>query len=128
MINHWNEFLAFFSYFGIAILLLSLSIFIYVKTTPINEFALVKANNLGAGISLSGAILGFTFPVVASIFFTHSLLEMLKWALVSLASQLVLVALLHHKYRDIEQGNIALALVVASMSVALGLLNAISLS
>jgi putative membrane protein len=121
-------YVAFVTYLVVACLLLSISLLIYVKITPINEFELVKENNVGAGLSLSGAILGFCFPIISATYFTHSLLEMMKWAGISLVAQLLLVVILRNRYPEIEKGNVAMALVVASLSIALGLLNAVSIS
>ena len=128
MLEQWMPILSFLSYLIMACLLLVISLTVYVKTTPINEFNLIRDNNLGAGISLAGAVLGFVFPIVSAIFFTHSLLEMLKWAGISLIAQLMLVAILHRQYPEIEKGNVATALVVAALSIALGMFNAVSIS
>jgi len=123
-----NAMLQFFMYFATAILLLTVFIWVYVKSTPYNEFALIKQNNAAAALSLSGATMGFAMPLASSIYFTHDIVEMLKWGLITGVAQLLLFWIMRRYADDIEHGHIAPAIFLAGLSLATGLLNAICIS
>jgi putative membrane protein len=66
--------------------------------------------------------------MVAAIYYTHSLLEMIVWAAITCFVQLGVVLALRRQAKRVEQGHVASAIMVASCSVAVGLLNAVSIS
>lgn len=120
--------LAFASYLGTAIVLLAVFAWLYEKVTPYREFHLIKDNNCAAAVTLSGAMLGFTFPMMASIYYTQSLLEMVVWSGITGAVQILVFTVLRGWAKDIEQGKVAPAIFVAATSIAVGLLNAVCIS
>jgi putative membrane protein len=120
--------LSFLSYFGTAAALLALFILIYVKFTPYNEFELIRANNNAAAITLCGAIIGFTLPLVSVIYYTHSLREMVGWSCITCLVQLLIFLLLRRQAAAVAAGHTAPALLIAGLSVACGMLNAVSIS
>ena len=119
---------SFISYFAVALLLLAAFMFIYTRVTPYNEFVEIGRNNVAAAIVFAGAILGFTLPLAAAIFYTHDLLEMLKWAAITGVVQLVVFTILRRFVPNIQAGEVAPAILLFSMSVAIGILNAICIS
>lgn len=119
---------AFLSYWVTAAALLAVFLLIYVWVTPYREFKLIHEGNTAAAVTLGGATLGFTFPLMAAIYYTKSLLEMVVWAGVTCVVQLVVFLLLRRQARQIEAGNVASAIMVASFSIAAGLLNAVCIS
>lgn len=123
-----QAFLAFLQYFLTALLLLSAFLAVYVRITPYNEFELIGQNNAAAAISLAGACIGFALPMAAAIYFTHNLLEMLKWAAITGAAQIAVFTLLRRFAPAIEQGHTAPAIFLCAMSVATGVLNAVCIS
>jgi len=123
-----NAMLQFFMYFATAIALLAVFIVVYVKTTPYNEFALIKQNNPAAALSLAGAAVGFAIPLASSIYFTHDIVEMLKWGVVTGLVQLLLFWVMRSYAHAIEEGRIAPAIFLAGLSLATGLLNAMCIS
>ena len=120
--------LAFLSYFGVSAALLAAFIFIYAKATPYKEFALLAHDNVAVAITFAGAVLGFTAPLVASIYYTQSIPEMCLWAGITCLVQLVVLLALRRQARRIEEGHVGSAVVVATVSFAVGLLNAVSIS
>lgn len=120
--------LAFLQYFVTALLLLGAFLAVYVRVTPYNEFELIGQNNAAAAISLAGACIGFALPMAAAIYFTHDLLEMLKWAAITGAAQIAVFTLLRRFAPAIEQGHTAPAIFLCAMSVATGVLNAVCIS
>jgi putative membrane protein len=124
-------FLSFIVYLFTAILLLAAFMFVYSFTTPYNEFRAVRDDNVAAAVAFSGAILGFIFPLMAAIFYTHSILEMAKWAAITGVVQMVLFQVLHRLNgcgHCIRERKVAPAILLASMSVAVGMLNAMCIS
>ena len=124
-------FIAFLGYLFTAVVLLAVFMFIYSVTTPYNEFREIKDGNVAASVAFSGAILGFIFPLSSAIFYTHSLVEMAKWAAITGVVQMLVFQVLHkmngcgHCIRD---RKVAPAILLATMSIAVGMLNAISIS
>ncbi|MEN3113385.1 DUF350 domain-containing protein [Uliginosibacterium paludis] len=118
----------FLSYLITAVLLLGVFVWVYARVTPYHEFQLIRENNSAAAVTLGGAMLGFTFPMMASIYYTQSLVEMMLWALITGLVQLGVFIALRRWAGQIEQGRIAPAILLASASIAVGLLNAVCIS
>ena len=124
-------FIDFIAYLFTAVVLLAGFMFIYAVTTPYNEFREIRDGNVAAAVAFSGAILGFIFPLASAIFFTHSLLEMAKWAAITGVVQMMLFQVLHRMNgcgHCIRERKVAPAILLATMAVAVGMLNAISIS
>lgn len=122
------EFTAFITYLSVAAVLLGAFIFIYAKATPYKEFSLIEHDNIAVAITFAGAVLGFVVPLVASIYYTESIVEMCLWAGITCLVQLIVLVVLRKQARRIEEGHIGSALMVATVSFAVGLLNAASIS
>lgn len=118
----------FIQYFAASMVLLCGFIWVYIHFTPYREFELIAANNSAAAISLGGAVVGFTFPLVSSIYFTQSLLEMATWAVITGFIQLCVFSVMRKRAKQIEQGDVAPAIFLAFLSIAVGLLNAVCIS
>jgi len=123
-----DAFVSFISYFVVAVVLLAIFMFIYEKVTPYKEFAEIANNNVAAAITFGGAVIGFTLPLAAAIFYTHNIIEMAKWAAITGVVQLVVFMVLRRFVPNIKAGNVAPAILLFSMSVAIGILNAICIS
>ena len=123
-----SSFLAFMRYFASALVLLAVFVVAYVHLTPYKEFELIRRNNQAAAISLSGAILGFTFPLLSSIYYTQSLPEMALWAAITGLVQFAVFLLMRSQAAQIEAGDTAPATLLATLSVAVGLINALCIS
>lgn len=124
-------FINFIGYLFTAVALLASFMVIYSVTTPYNEFREVRDGNVAAAVAFSGAILGFIFPLMAAIFYTHSLVEMAKWAAITGVVQMILFQVLHKLNgcgNCIRERKVAPAIMLASLSIAVGMLNAISIS
>lgn len=119
---------AFASYLVTALALLAVFILIYARVTPYNDFKLIAENNQGAAIVLSGAIMGFTFPLLASIYYTQSLVEMALWASITCVVQLLVFIALRRQAVRIEAGHTAPAILTATLSISVGLINALCIS
>jgi putative membrane protein len=115
-------------YFALALVAEAVFIAVYVRITPHREAALIKAGNTAAAVSLGGAVLGFTLPLASAITHSVSLVDMAVWSAVALVAQIVLFLLATTVLRDlsrhIDDGNLAAGIVLATASIAIGMLNA----
>ena len=122
----------FLAYFGMALVLLALFVAVYVRVTPHREIALIREGNLAASLSLSGAMLGFVIPLASAI--THSVAwwDMLLWGAIALVvlvlAYLVVRLAVPTLSADIAAGRTAQGLFLGALSLAVGILNAASMT
>ncbi|CAN5333103.1 DUF350 domain-containing protein [soil metagenome] len=119
---------AFLTYFGSALVATLVFVRIYVTITPYREFQLIRDGNAAAATSFCGALVGFVLPLASAIINSVSLPDMLVWAGVALVVQLIALLLVRlvtpGVFREIEAGRAASAILLAGVSIALGILNA----
>jgi putative membrane protein len=118
----------FLAYLGTAIVLLVAFVAIYLYVTPYDEINLIRANNVAAAISLSGAVIGFAMPIANVIAHSDTLLDLAVWGVIAgivqlLAWMVARVALPRLK-EAIAAGLVAPAIFVAALSITVGLINA----
>jgi putative membrane protein len=106
---------------------------LYQVVTPHRERELIAAGNPAAAITLGGAVLGYVIPLATALTQTHSLPEFAAWAALAGVIQIVVfLAVRRLAFRDlsarIERGEIAAALYLLTLSLAVGLLNAASMT
>ena len=119
---------SFLAYFLSSLVLLGAFLTLYSLVLPGREWARIRDGNAAAALSLAGATLGFALPLAAAIVHAASLADMALWAGVSLLVQLGAFAGMHLLRRDVAaaigRGDMAGAIVFATGSVVLGVLNA----
>ena len=122
----------FLIYAGLSIVFIYLFMITYLWLTPYNELKLIKDGNVAAALGLSGSVLGFTFPLAAAIFQASHPWDMMIWAVIAAAVQLlVYVAVrftLLNVVRRIPDGQVATGIVLAAISMSAGILNAASMT
>ncbi|MBS1214310.1 MAG: hypothetical protein H6R26_2927, partial [Proteobacteria bacterium] len=100
----------------------------YVWLTPFKEKTLIASGNSAAGLVFAGAMLALAIPLAATLATTHIWLDIVLWGLVAIVLQLttfLAVAFLFRDFRDsIERGNLAAALALIGIQIAISLLNA----
>jgi putative membrane protein len=115
-------------YFGAALGISAVYLVIYSFVTPYAEWTLIRQGNNAAAISLSGAIIGFVIPLASTISHSQSFLDMIVWSVVAMIVQLLVYLVARickpHLNADIEAGRTAPAVLLAALSVAVGVLNA----
>ena len=122
----------FLVYLAVALLLLYSFVWLYIRVTPWREMALIRAGNMAAAFSLSGAILGFIVPLASAIQHSVSLVDMAIWGVIALVVQIaafVVVKLLVPTVgQDIEAGNGAQGFFLGVTALAVGLLSGACMS
>ena len=121
----FDEFLI---YAGLAIAFVYLYLIVYMKLTPYNELKLIKDGNVAAALSLSGSLLGFTFPLAASIFQAVHPWDMMLWATIAATVQLLVYVAVRYTLinvtRRIPEGQVATGIVHGTIALSAGILNA----
>jgi putative membrane protein len=114
--------------FGLA----SLFLLLYTRITPWREFSLIRSGNSAAATALVGALLGFCLPLANTIAQAISIIDVVLWALVALAVQLLvhvaLRLLLPGLRQAIEADRAAAGITAGGFSACFGLINAACLT
>lgn len=131
-LNSLHGLTAFATYFALALLLLLVFVRCYTWLTPHDEFGLIRANNAAAAIAFAGAFIGFAWPLSSAITNSLSLLDCAIWGAVALLVQLIAFfissLLLKQLPKRISDGEVAAGIFSAGCSIAIGMLNAASMS
>ncbi|MBC7802795.1 MAG: DUF350 domain-containing protein [Candidatus Parcubacteria bacterium] len=121
----FDEFLI---YAGLAIAFIYVYMIAYLWITPYNELKLIKDGNVAAAISLSGSVLGFSFPLAMATFQAVHPWDMMLWALIAGVVQLLVYVAVRYSLlnvtRRIPDGQVATGIVLGTISVSAGILNA----
>lgn len=122
----------FLAYFVAALLAETVFLTLYMAVTPLREAALIRSGNCAAAASLGGAAIGFTLPLASAIANSVSFLDMVVWSVVALVVQLAVFLGASLAFRGLSQriveGNVATGLALAATSIAIGVLNAASMT
>ena len=119
---------AFLLYLVVSLALLALFISVYIWITPYRELSLIREGNVAAAASLSGTVLGFAIPLAHAVALSVNLADMTLWGVIALVVQLlvffVMTRLVPGLARDIPSGKVAPGMLLGSLSLATGILNA----
>ncbi len=125
---------AFALYLGLSILFLMMFKFIYIRVTPYDEWKLVKEeNNIAAALTLSGAFIGYSLAIASAATNSVNIIDFAIWGVVALVAQILAFMIVRFGFMPklverIEKNEIPAGIVMGSMSIAIGLLNAASMT
>jgi putative membrane protein len=123
---------AFLTYFFLSLALLVVFLAVYLAVTPYSELALIRQGNVAAAISLGGAVIGFVLPLARAVTQSVSMLDLVAWGGVALVVQVVVFLLvgrlLPRLTKAVKEGQVAAAALLASLAIAVGVLNAASMT
>jgi putative membrane protein len=136
MLDHqtfWEGAHNFLIAFGLAVLFLILFQFIYQITTPQDERKLIREGNSAAAIAFGGAIVGFALPVASALSVTGSIAEFAAWAALAgvvqiVAALIIRMIVIKDVRARIEAGEVATGVYLAAVAIAIGLINAASMT
>ena len=104
----------------------------YARLTPYHELDLVRNGNVAAAVTLGGALIGLALPVGATLARSLSVADILVWGAVAAVMQAAAFGLASLMLRElparVERGDLAAALVAASVQVSVGIVNAGAMS
>jgi putative membrane protein len=117
------------SQFLVTLVLLGLGIFAYTWLTPFHEWRLVREEgNIAAGVLVLGTLIALSLPLAATLASSLVVLDIVVWGVVALVIQLIAFVVASRLLRDVrrmvENGNVAAALVVVGIQLAIAILNA----
>jgi len=121
-------------YFSVSVIALILFKVVYSAITPHDEWKLIKEEqNTAAGIAFSGAIVGYAVALYGVISNSVSLLDLVIWAIIAMVAQLLAFAIVRFIFMPkivsrIEKGEVSAGVVLAAISIAVGLLNSASMT
>ncbi len=122
----------FLLYFGIAVALVAVYLFVYALVTAHNEFALIRQNVLSAALSLGLSLIGFALPLSSAIVHARNVLDLVLWGLVAMAVQIVVYWLVRLVVPNLSQriaaDEMSSALFLGAASLAAGIINAASMT
>jgi putative membrane protein len=126
----FNGMIHFAIYFGLALVALIIFKVVYTLITPHDEWDLIKnQKNTAAAIGFGGGIIGFSLALSGAISNSISLIDFGIWAVVALVAQSVAFALVRFMFmprivKRIEDGEISAGIMLATVNISVGLLNA----
>lgn len=102
---------------------------LYQWATPYHEAKLIREGNTAAALALGGALLGYVIPLASALSHTISLIEFCAWAALAgviqiAAFTLIRMIVMKDVTARIERGEMAAGVYLASISLAVGMLNA----
>lgn len=105
---------------------------VYTRLTPYHELDLVRNGNVAAAVTLGGALIGLALPVGATLARSLSVADILVWGAVATVMQAAAFGLASLMLRElparVERGDVAAALIAASVQVSVGIVNAGAMS
>jgi len=105
---------------------------VYTRVTPYDEVLLIRQGNCAAAVSLGGTLLGFSVTIASALMHTGSYYEFVGWALLSMLIQVLVFViatrLLRMSKDQIEHDNVGFGILLGSISLSIGLVNAGSIS
>jgi putative membrane protein len=115
-------------HFVVVLVLWAIGVGIYAMVTPYHERELIDRGNAAAGLVLAGAILAMAVPLAALLATSGQVVDIVVWGVVAVALQLVTVGVVSLVMRGlrrmVEADNMAGAMVVAAVQIAVALMNA----
>lgn len=128
-------FLNFLVFFVSALFLIVSFLYLYALVTPYDDYELIfKENNIAASLSFGGAIIGVALPIYSAVENSISYFDFLIWGVIAILIQLsfaFIVTRISGKYsfkEKISEGVVATGILMAFLSIAIGLINAASMS
>lgn len=130
-----DYFLSFVLYFLTAMAVFGIFLFLYAKVTPYDDYKMIfEENNTASALGFGGAVLGLCIPLYSALVHSVSYDDFAMWAVVAMAIQLILAFILTRlggKFsvkNHINAGDVSVGVLMAFLSVSIGLINAGSMS
>ncbi|NQY24666.1 MAG: DUF350 domain-containing protein [Campylobacteraceae bacterium] len=130
-----ESFIGFILFFGTALLMVGIFLYLYAIVTPYDDYKLIfEENNTTASLSFGGAVIGVSIPLYSALVSSVSYFDFVIWGSVAIIIQLIfafIVTRLKGKFSleaKIEKDVVAVGILMAFLSICIGLLNAGAMS
>ncbi len=128
-------YIGFISFFLTALALVVIFLYLYALVTPYDDYKLIfEDNNIAAALGFGGAIIGVSIPLYSALVNSVSYTDFVIWGVIAILIQLIfalVVTRISGKYSlesKISQGVVPVGILMAFLSICIGLLNAGSMS
>ena len=128
-------YVGFISFFLTAVALVVAFLYLYAIVTPYDDYKLIfEENNIAAALGFGGAIIGVSIPLYSALVNSVSYTDFVIWGVIAILIQLIfafIVTRITGKYSlesKISQGVVPVGILMAFLSICIGLLNAGSMS
>ncbi len=132
MLNSLEGLTSFLIYFNTSLVFVFIFCLVYCWLTPYDEIKKIKEGNIAPAISFGGALIGFILPLASAISESEHFIDMLIWAGIAMVVQCTVFQLVRFFFKDlvreIEHNHIAAATLLGFLSIAIGILNAASMT
>ncbi|MGB3726013.1 MAG: DUF350 domain-containing protein [Glaciecola sp.] len=121
-------------YFIVSIVLFFIFKLLYAFVTPHDEWKLVKEQqNTAAAIGFGGAMIGFAIALAGAASASAFFVDYVIWAVVAMFAQVFAFLLLRFTFMPliaerIDNNEVSAGIILASVSISVGLLNAACMS
>lgn len=130
-----DPFLSFGLFFLTSVAIAVLFLYLYALVTPYDDYKLIfEENNTAAAIGFGGAVLGLSIPLYSALAGSASYIDFIIWAGVAMLIQLIFAFALTRVSsklsfeQKINEGVVPVGVLMAFLSISIGLLNAGSMS
>ena len=93
---------------------------------------MIREGNTAAAIGFGGALLGYTFPLASAIAHSVAFIDMLIWGGIGFLVQIAVLGAIRVSipglFRDMESAKIAPAVLLALISISVGIINAAAMT
>ena len=128
-------YIGFIIFFLTALVLVVVFLYLYALVTPYDDYKLIfEDNNIAAALGFGGAIIGVSIPLYSALVNSVSYTDFVIWGVIAILIQLIfalIVTRISGKYSlelKISQGVVPVGILMAFLSICIGLLNAGSMS
>ena len=128
-------YIGFIIFFLTALALVVVFLYLYAFVTPYDDYKLIfEDNNIAAALGFGGAIIGVSIPLYSALVNSVSYTDFVIWGVIAILIQLIfalVVTRISGKYSlesKISQGVVPVGILMAFLSICIGLLNAGSMS
>ncbi|ATF08753.1 DUF350 domain-containing protein [Candidatus Enterovibrio altilux] len=117
-------------YLGLSLLFLIIFKFVYIRITPYDEWHLLKEeHNIAAALTLSGAFIGYSVTIASAASNSVNILDFVIWGIIALITQILAFLIVRYGFMPklverIQNNEISAGIIMGSMSIAIGQLNA----
>lgn len=115
-----------------AVVLVMIFFAIYTRMTPYDEVKLIREGNHAAALALGGTLIGFALPLASALLNYSDYYQFLGWGAGAMLIQVlvfhVTMRMLRMPKEQIEADNSAFGALLGAISIAIGLINAGSVS
>lgn len=122
----------YFGFLAASVGLIAGALGLYLLVTPYKEIALIRAGNSAAAVSLGGTAIGMAIALKSVAAGTYEVLDLVLWGGVALICQIAVFLVVSAKlpgFREgIENDRIGYGITLGAFSIAMGILNAGSLT